>query len=289
MPIIEKAQEEVSRITESFAWRNFISNDNDYKATFGSDQEHFSWDKAYYSELLEFHAIQEFNELKGKQFVSLNQFSEVYRLVQSKPNATSLENMLPQLTEKLRRNPEDSSSLISVVLVAGIPGSGKGRFANAMKRNLGNEQLRAYDFKMPSVQKSVKYDTIEFVEELNTFAQKLIQDNKHVDVIVAAMPSYHHLKKAIMELRKSEVFTRRFEIKFVVTKVRAHNFYMTEHSNMFQYLIENCMKGIAHAVVFEKGFVDQKKIVKMLGILEKANPGAILPVKGNSFDLEQLS
>jgi len=27
----------------------------------------------------------------------------------------------------------------------------------------------------------------------------------------------------------------------------------------------------------------------MLSILEQANPGAILPVKGNSFDLEQLS
>jgi len=37
MPIIEKAQEEVSRITESFAWKNFLLNDKDYKATFGSD------------------------------------------------------------------------------------------------------------------------------------------------------------------------------------------------------------------------------------------------------------
>jgi len=70
------------------------------------------------------------------------------------------------------------------------------------------------------------------------------------------MPSYHHLKKSIMELRKSEIFTRRFEIKFVITKVRAGNFYMTPNCNTFQYLIENCMKGIAHAVVLEKGFID---------------------------------
>ena len=52
-------------------------------------------------------------------------------------------------------------------------------------------------------------------------------------MIVAAVPSYHHLKKAIMELRKSDVFVRRFEIKFVVMKVRSYNFYMTAHSNMF--------------------------------------------------------
>ena len=107
--------------------------------------------------------------------------------------------------------------------------------------------------------------------------------------MVAAMPSYHHLKKAIMELRKSEDFTRRFEIKFVVTKVRAGNFYVTPNGNPFQFLIENCMKGIAHAVVFEKGFIDQSKVSVMLRILESANPGAILPVQGRAFQLEQLS
>lgn len=81
----------------------------------------------------------------------LNQFSEVYRLVQNKPAATSLENTLAQLTSQLKRNPEDPTSLISIVLVAGIPGSGKGRFANAMKKNLGNEKLKAFNFKMPTV------------------------------------------------------------------------------------------------------------------------------------------
>ena len=81
MPIVDKAYEEVTRIVESFAWKNFKKNDEEYKAAFGSDQEHPEWDRAYYMELLEFHAIQEFNELKGKQFVPLSQFSEVYRLV----------------------------------------------------------------------------------------------------------------------------------------------------------------------------------------------------------------
>ena len=95
MPIVDKAYEEVTRIIESFAWLNYQKNDTDYKATFGSEQEHFDWNSAFYQELLEFHAIQEFNELKGKQFVPLQQFSEVYRLVQSKPKANSIENTLP--------------------------------------------------------------------------------------------------------------------------------------------------------------------------------------------------
>mmetsp|Transcript_47817 Transcript_47817/g.63201 ORF Transcript_47817/g.63201 Transcript_47817/m.63201 type:complete len:115 (+) Transcript_47817:2723-3067(+) len=114
---------------------------------------------------------------------------------------------------------------------------------------------------MPSLQKSLRYDTAEFVQELNGYVAGLQGQSKHIDVVVAAMPSYHHLKKAIMELRKTESFTRRFEIKFVITKVKATNFYMTPNCNMFQYLIENCMKGIAHAVIFEKGFIDQSKLI----------------------------
>ena len=81
MPQTLKSFEEVTRILDSYAWLNYLKNDKDYKAMFGSDQESFEWERAYYDELLEFHAIQEFNELKGKQFVPLSQFSEVYRLV----------------------------------------------------------------------------------------------------------------------------------------------------------------------------------------------------------------
>ena len=49
------------------------------------------------------------------------------------------------------------------------------------------------------------------------------------------------------------------------------------------------MKGISHAVLFEKGFIDQEKITWMLRILENANPGAILPVTVRAFDLESLA
>ena len=45
MPKVEKADEEVLRITESFAWRNYLLNDKEYKATFGSEQENFNWDR----------------------------------------------------------------------------------------------------------------------------------------------------------------------------------------------------------------------------------------------------
>ena len=86
---------------------------------------------------------------------------------------------------------------------------------------------------MPSVQSSTSYSTPEFVKELNKFTDGLVAQSKHIDTITAVMPSYHHLKKAIMELRKAEDFNKRFEIKFVITKVRAINFYRNNNKNLY--------------------------------------------------------
>jgi hypothetical protein len=252
-PQVTRIYGDLPQLANNFSLLNFAKNEKEYKAVNGSEYEHFDWDRDYYSELLEFHAIQEYNVLKGKTFVPLNQFSEVYKMVQNKPQANSLTNTLPQIAEKLRRNTEDDqSSLISIILISGIPGSGKGRFAHSLAKQLNNEQLKAFDFKMPTIQNSMKYETPDFVAELNKFADGLVADGKHIDTVVAAMPSYHHLKKAIMELRKAEDFTSKFEIKFVITKVKATNFYRNSNYNIYQFLIENCMKGIASAVVFEK-------------------------------------
>ena len=86
---------------------------------------------------------------------------------------------------------------------------------------------------MPTVQSSINYSTPEFISELNKFAENILGSGKHIDTVVAVMPSYHHLKKAIMELRKNEDFTKRFEIKFVITKVKATNFYRNQNLNMY--------------------------------------------------------
>ena len=71
-------------------------------------------------------------------------------------------------------------------------------------------------------------------------------------VIVAVLPSYNHLKKIIFELKKSEDFNKAFDIRHIITKVHARNFYMNKNRNIYQFLIENCMKGVAHAVIFER-------------------------------------
>jgi predicted PilT family ATPase len=88
-----------------------------------------------------------------------------------------------------------TGKLTSVILVSGIPGSGKGRFAATLARTLNQEKVRATAFKMPTVQSSVKYTT-------DAFVSALIASASQEDVIVATLPSYHHLKKTIFELRK---------------------------------------------------------------------------------------
>ena len=136
---------------------------------------------------------------------------------------------------------------------------------------------------MPTVQQSLRYQTSEFTKALIDDA------NQDVDVIVAAIPAYHHLKKAIFELRKNEEFIQMFDIKFVITKVSAVNFFANRNRNHYNFLIENCIKGVSHAVVFEtSNTVDLSEIGLMQRILKNCNfEDGVLPVHGrHSFELE---
>jgi hypothetical protein len=100
-------------------------------------------------------------------------------------------------------------------------------------------------FKSPTVQQSARYNTNEFIKAIKKEA------NENLDVMVAALPSYHHLKKAIFELRKSDEFTQLFDIKFVITKVAVNNFFQNENRNLYNFLLENCIKGVCNAVIFD--------------------------------------
>ena len=78
-PNVTKVYEGEPRITKSLALRNFQQNRLEYDALKGSEYLNISFDRAHYKELLEYHAIYEFNNLKAKTFVTLNQFLDAYR------------------------------------------------------------------------------------------------------------------------------------------------------------------------------------------------------------------
>lgn len=66
----------------------------------------------------------------------------------NKVDAGLQNDTLPKFVEKLKRN---ESQTINLILVSGIPGSGKGRLANSLTNYLGNELVNTAAFKMPSV------------------------------------------------------------------------------------------------------------------------------------------
>lgn len=137
------------------------------------------------------------------------------------------------------------------MVISGIPGSGKGKLAEYLVKQLAQEGLGAVAFKMPTVQDSVKFSTPKYIQAMINF-KSTVPSGK---VILSVLPSYNHLKKVIFELKKSEEFSEAFEIRYIITKVHARNFYMNKNRNTFQFLIENCMKGVSQAVIFEKSNV----------------------------------
>jgi cytidylate kinase len=73
---------------------------------------------------------------------------------------------VPTLVEKLKRK---EGAPVNVILVSGIPGSGKGRLSNSIARHLNQEKVNAHAFKMPTVQQNVKYETESFTQSLLEF------------------------------------------------------------------------------------------------------------------------
>lgn len=158
-----------------------------------------------------------------------------------------------------------------------------------MSRKLQEENVPAAYFKMPTVQESLSYNTDAFIKALSAFK---LQDDKAKDakVIVACLPSYNHLKKAIFELKKSEALAQLFDIKFVLTKVSAKNFYMNKNRNPYQYLVENCMKGVSNAIIMEKQNLPQSEIDIMYSTLKNANFARnVILTPGRTFNIDDLA
>jgi tRNA uridine 5-carbamoylmethylation protein Kti12 len=63
------------------------------------------------------------------------------------------------MASKLKKS---TDGLISVVLISGIPGSGKGRLAESLHKMLLNENLQSI-FYVPNVENSINYNTEMFI------------------------------------------------------------------------------------------------------------------------------
>ena len=68
-------------------------------------------------------------------------------------------NMTGQLVAKVNQD----SGKTNVIIVSGIPGSGKTKCAEVLKKLLLNEQVKVTTFSMKSVQDKVKFATPKFI------------------------------------------------------------------------------------------------------------------------------
>ncbi len=123
----------------------------------------------------------------------------------------------------------------NVIIVSGIPGSGKSKLAESLTKQLLAEGLQAVCFKTPGpVSETVRFSTSKFIQQLLSFKETAPRKNPSLPlVLVAVLPSYNHLKKVIFELKKSPEFNGACDIKHIITKVHARNFYMNKNRNTY--------------------------------------------------------
>ena len=184
-----------------------------------------------YRDFSEFDIISSFNELKGKEFMTFKEFKAAMIKKQAKSES------------------KDLSNKTKLVLVSGVPGSGKSTLGWSLVNFFSANGDRVTCFSQ-DVKHSLEFQCKSFLEGL----VKCKKSSDQVDIIIAVLPGYHHLKKVCFELNKEPEFKEHFSLQFVITKVSTKHFYLTKHRNIRQFLLENCLKGICDCVILERGF-----------------------------------
>ena len=127
----------VSKMTKSYddcpvansqVWLNFLEQKK-FNEVYSTDFMSLKWNLKQYEEYMEFNALHEFNRIKNKEFIAYPSFSKVYR--EADQQAGMPDSKTNDLVQKLLAGTNEKTS---VVIVSGIPGSGKGRAAEYLAR-----------------------------------------------------------------------------------------------------------------------------------------------------------
>ena len=141
-----KVYEECPYVHDSLAMKNFFINQK-YNKQFSTEFFNLELNIDMFKEYMEYTALYEFNKVRNKDFIPFNKFDEVYKIADQ--SASMPKNKNKDLVAKLLKGTEEKASLI---IVSGIPGSGKGRLANYIANQIGAEKdVYACSFKMPTV------------------------------------------------------------------------------------------------------------------------------------------
>ena len=90
-------------------------------------------------------------------------------------------------------------------------------------------------------------------------------------------------------MNKEAAFKETFDLQYVITKVSAKNFFVNKNSNIYQFLLENCLKGVCDCVVLDRAYMPQEVVTQICKILEELNSAKKLMIlNGKSFKITNL-
>jgi hypothetical protein len=150
-------------VLESQVMNNYIKQQK-WNPQYSCEFLNLSFQLDKYKEYMEFAAVNEFNKIKGKDFMPFSAFTKVYQ--EADQMAGMPLSKTKNLIEKLMNGTDKKTSLI---IVSGIPGSGKGRLSDYLSRKLVEEDVESTYFKMPTVQDSLSYSSESFIKALVQF------------------------------------------------------------------------------------------------------------------------
>lgn len=155
---MKKVYSECPLVHDSLPMKNFFVNQKYHKVQ-SSDFLSFTFDEELYNEYMEYNSLSEFNRTKGKEFLPFTSYSKHYRdaRLSAKGAYSKTKDLIAKLVDGTKT---------SVIIVSGIPGSGKGRLADFMSRQIRMENVPSTNFKMQTVQESTKFTSESFIKAM---------------------------------------------------------------------------------------------------------------------------
>lgn len=131
-----------------------------------------------YEKFIEYTIISHFNQIRSKAFVSYSQFNQIWDTAQTASSSL-----------------KDKSDKVKLILISGIPGSGKSTLGVYLSKLLNIEEIHTSTYVVP-VNQSTKFSSEDFLKGLYNHCSVY-----QTPTVIGVIPSYHHLKKAIFEFK----------------------------------------------------------------------------------------
>jgi hypothetical protein len=141
-----KDYEENEHIKNSFELKNWISNLEPNNKHIVSDFINTKFTKEECESILEFIIMQEFNFVRQKEFINLGNFFKIY--LAGKEAEKKLGDIKFSNLDSSELYGQGESNKTTLILVSGVPGSGKTKFGEYLTKLLSNETIKVGCFKM---------------------------------------------------------------------------------------------------------------------------------------------